>query len=201
MNRSKYLALLFCVPGVLLLSAVIPVQKKYALSDNHSIVINGTSNLHDWSEQVGTVTGDASGTINKDKSFDLAEINIKMDVSSIKSTKGAIMDNNTYKALKADKHPYIIYMLKQPVKVILPGSGKKTIFTKGRLTIAGITRDANMTVTLVMRDSGKFIFEGSQVLKMTDYGIVPPTALLGSLKTGNEITITFKSEFKAMIKK
>lgn len=200
MNRNKCGVSLVFVAGTLLLSAIIPVKKNYDLSGNHSVVINGTSNLHDWSEVVETVTGNASGTMNKDQSLNLEQINIKMDVYSIKSTQGSVMDNNTYKALKADKNPYILYALKQPVQAIPPGA-KKTVPVKGRLTVAGITRDANMTVILVMLDSGKFTFEGTQVLRMTDYGIVPPTALLGTLKTGNEITIKFKSEFIAMIKK
>lgn len=201
MSRNKYLLLIGFLIGVLLLSAIAPSKKIYTLSNNHVVMINGTSNLHDWVEQAGKVTGNASGIINKDKSFDLVEVNIKAEVYAIKSTKGSVMDNNTYKALKADKNPYIIYTLKQPVKSILLDSENKTILTNGRLTIAGVTRDANMLVKLVMLNSGKLTFEGSHVLQMTDYGIEPPTALLGTLKTGNEITITFKSDFIAIIKK
>lgn len=201
MSRNKYLLLIGFLIGVLLLSAIAPSKKIYTLCNNHVVMINGSSNLHDWFEQAGKVTGNASGIINKDKSLDLVEVNIKVDVYSIKSAKGNVMDNNTYKALKADKNPYIIYTLKQPIKAIFTSSEKKSVLTKGYLTIGGVTRDANMLVKLVMLNSGKLTFEGSHVLQMTDYGIEPPTALLGTLKTGNEITITFKSEFIAIIKK
>lgn len=34
-------------------------------------------------------------------------------------------------------------------------------------------------------------FEGTQKLLMTDYGIDPPTALMGTMRTGNEITVAF----------
>jgi hypothetical protein len=29
---------------------------------------------------------------------------------------------------------------------------------------------------------------------MTDYGVSPPTAMLGTIKTGNDITVSFSSK-------
>jgi hypothetical protein len=52
-----------------------------------------------------------------------------------------------------------------------------------------------MQVKVFMPSTGQLAFEGSQTIKMTDYGITPPTALFGTLKTGDEITITFKTNF------
>lgn len=148
-----------CISGIVLLSAIIPQQKKYTLSRNHTFKINGTSNLHDWSEVIETVNGNAVIAINKDQSFNLETLTLKMDVYSIKSTRGDIMDNNTYKALKADKNPYIMYTLKQPVRAIRMGSGKKVILAKGQLTIAGVLKETNMTVSLIMLDSGRFTID------------------------------------------
>ena len=36
---------------------------------------------------------------------------------------------------------------------------------------------------------------GAQQVKMTDYGVDPPTALFGVLKTGDAITISFNTTF------
>jgi hypothetical protein len=46
-----------------------------------------------------------------------------------------------------------------------------------------------------MPQKGVMEFEGTQAIKMTDYSVNPPTALFGALKTGNDITITFKTDF------
>jgi len=139
--------------------------------------------------------GDGAVSWNADESFDLEVIHIKMDVHSIKSDMGSIMNNNTYKALKADANPEITFTLTDPVKSIQCKPNEKTISAKGNLTIAGVTKPVDMQIKASMQEQSKLAFEGSLAIQMTDYGIKPPVALFGTLKTGNEITITFKTNF------
>jgi polyisoprenoid-binding protein YceI len=180
--------------AVLSICATNPVIDKYLLSKDYTVTILGTSNLHNWNETVGIVSGDGSVTWNADGSFDLDAINLKMQVNSIKSDMGSMMNNNTYKALKADNNPEIIFTLTEPIKSIKEGSGT-TISAKGTLTIAGKAQPITMAVKVSIQNHNLLSFVGSQTIKMTDYGISPPTALLGTLRTGNEITINFKTAF------
>jgi len=53
-----------------------------------------------------------------------------------------------------------------------------------------------MKAKVNMQGKSKLIFEGSQPISMSDYGISAPTALFGTLKTGNDITINFKVSFQ-----
>jgi len=39
---------------------------------------------------------------------------------------------------------------------------------------------------------GTVIAKGSVPIKMTDYGIKPPTALFGRLKTGDDVKVNFE---------
>jgi polyisoprenoid-binding protein YceI len=178
-----------------LISAVNPKDDIYTLSKDYSVTINGTSNLHNWNESVGTVTGSGTVNWNSDGSFNLEVISIKMEVLSIKSDVGGAMNNNTYKALKADANPEIIFTLSIPVKSIKTDSAANTISASGNMTIAGVTKPVVMQVKAFMPQKGVMEFEGSQIIMMSDYGVKPPTALLGMLKTGNAITITFKTNF------
>jgi polyisoprenoid-binding protein YceI len=171
------------------------VKNQYVLAKDYSVSIHGTSNLHAWDETVGLVSGKGTVTPNSDGSSTLEDIDIKMEVRSIRSNKGAVMNNNTYKALKADVYPQIIFSISSPVKSIQTNAVGKTVTVKGNLTIAGVTKPVNLQVKIVMQPQGRLLFEGSQSIKMTDYNIKPPTALLGTLKTGNEITIRFKTSF------
>jgi hypothetical protein len=41
----------------------------------------------------------------------------------------------------------------------------------------------------------KITIDGEQRVKMTDYNIDPPTVFFGMIKTGNIITISFKTTF------
>jgi polyisoprenoid-binding protein YceI len=171
-----------------------PTGNKYTLSQGYTVGIHGTSNLHDWDEKVQTVTGNSNITWNADGSFDLNTLNITMDVHSIKSTEGSIMNNNTYKALKADTYPNILFALIAPVKSISAGPKGQDITAKVYLTIAGATRAVDMTVSAIAQGHN-VTFEGSKTILMTDFNIKPPVALFGTLKTGDEITIHFKGSF------
>jgi len=187
--------LLLVAIAVLSICAANPESNKYLLSKDYTVTILGTSNLHNWNETVGTVFGDGSATWNADGSFDLDAINLKMQVNSIKSDMGSIMNNNTYKALKEDHNPQIVFTLNTPVKSIKAGAIVTTVSAKGTLTIAGVTKNIDMLIKVAAPNHGYLTFEGSQTVKMTDYGISPPTALLGTLRTGNDITINFKTVF------
>jgi len=186
---------LLVIIATLSICATTPDINRYLLSKNYTVTILGTSNLHNWNETVGTVFGDGSVTWNADGSFDLDAINLKMQVSSIKSDMGSIMNNNTYKALKADNNPEIVFTLNTPVKSIKAGETATTVSAKGTLTIAGATKTIDMIIKVSAPNHGYLTFEGSQTIKMTDYGISPPTALLGTLRTGDDITINFKTVF------
>jgi polyisoprenoid-binding protein YceI len=194
-NMNSLRMNLVVVGAILLISATISVSNNYTLAKDYTVTIHGTSNLHDWDETVGTVSGEGAVIWNSDGSFDLNTITIKMEVHSIKSTEGSMMNNNTYKALKADADPEIVFALSTPLKSIEGNASGKALLAKGKLTIAGITNPIDMQVKVSMQGHDKMAFEGSQTIKMTDYGINPPTALFGTLKTGNILTISFKTNF------
>lgn len=167
----------------------------YTLTKDYTVTINGTSNLHNWDETVETVAGQGTVSWNSDGSFDLQALNLKMEVNSIKSDMGSVMNNNTYRALKADAHPEITLVLNSPVKSIKPQSGEATIYANANLSIAGVTHTITIRVKILVLKPGMLTFEGSQVINMTDYGVQSPTALFGTLKTGPDITINFKTNF------
>ena len=192
---KKLINFLLMVGSIAILSADAPVNKKYSLIKGHTVSIHGTSNLHDWDEKVCTVNGNGLVLWNSDGTFDLLAMNIKMEVHSIKSTEGSVMNNNTYKALKADSNPEITFTLVAPVKSISAVAGKHNITAKVNLAIAGVTKPVDIAVTATAQPHGNIEFEGAKTIKMTDFGIKPPVALFGTMKTGDEITIHFKTVF------
>lgn len=190
MKRFRNIALL----GFTLVSFLCSAQKSYVLSSNYQVKILGTSNLHSWDETVGTTSGYGVVNWNNDGSFDLDAIKIVMDVHSIKS-ESSIMSGKTYTALKADANPKITFELTNPFKAIKANANGTIISAIGKLTIAGVTKNVVIQVTIISLTKTELVIQGSEVIKMTDYGISPPTALFGTLKTGDEITLDFKTTF------
>jgi len=187
--------MLFLVPVALLISADEPAKNTYILTRDYAVTIDGTSNLRDWQEKVGEVTGDMTATVNEDKSIALRAIRISMKVLSIKSNIGRAMDNKTYEALKASAYPEILFTVSAPVRLVQVRDCQAAIPVRGELALAGISKPMIMLVKTFAISQGVLQFEGSQTIKMSDYGVRPPTALFGTMRAGPDITIHFKTNF------
>jgi polyisoprenoid-binding protein YceI len=64
--------------------------------------------------------------------------------------------------------------------------------TRGKLTIAGVTRDVTMQISGTRDSGGMYFLTGQLPIRMSDYGIKPPTAMMGTIKTGNDVKVTFR---------
>jgi len=95
------------------------------------------------------------------------------------------MDKNAYAALKTDKNKEISFQL------ISSKINGKTIQCSGMLTIAGTTKQTEVQVTYAVLSDGRLQFKGSKQITMTDYNVEPPSFMFGSVKTGNQITVSF----------
>lgn len=155
------------------------------------ITISGTSSLHDWTSSTSKITASGDLTVEKGVLVDIPSLQLSIPVTSIKSEKGKMMDNKTYTALLSDQYPNITFKL-QAVNAIDTNGNDIKIKASGLLTIAGQAKTVQLTATAKSDGNGNFSFSGSKALKMTDFGVAPPTALLGTLKTGDDITVSFK---------
>lgn len=186
--------------NILLLGLMIGCSRLFAQDaavnpKDFQVTIHGSSNLHDWTETAERVTGHGSITKRNDGSFDLKELTIEVDVLSIKSTEGGIMNSKTYQALKAGKYPRITFTLAGPLK-LFPGKGEGYVMkASGNLFIAGVTRPVNVLAKVFEGGGGEVSVEGMQKINMSDYGIDPPTAMMGMLKVRDAISIYFKASF------
>ncbi|NNM10248.1 MAG: YceI family protein [Flavobacteriaceae bacterium] len=157
-----------------------------------SFVIQGTSSLHDW-EMISNACNGKLEYNDGDNSINLEHINIKVGVTTLKSGK-RIMDKKCYNALKHENYPNIIYRFKKINSISKNGNSKFKASLNGSLDIAGVVKPVNIDVDIELKD-GILNIKGSKPMKMTDYDVEPPTALLGTLKTGNDITIVFNLNF------
>jgi polyisoprenoid-binding protein YceI len=97
------------------------------------------------------------------------------------------LDAYMHKALMVSEHPDIVFRLVrfEPRQ----GGGLKGI---GNLKIAGVVREVALDVT-TERKNATLSVRGQVVLLMTDFGIKPPVALMGMLKTDPKVTVTFET--------
>lgn len=129
--------------------------------------------------------------VGKGKISDLSLLEFTVPVTSLKS-EHKTMDNNTYKALKANTHPDIAYTLSSAT-VTPVNATTFTIKTRGKLTIAGTTRETDVDATAKLNPDNSISVSGSKKLRMTDYGVTPPKVMM--IKTGNDLTVSYQLRF------
>jgi polyisoprenoid-binding protein YceI len=170
---------------------------RVAIAPTSKLWIEGTSNLHDWScrtqELNATIQVDASaaGPIAAVLPKALKHLEVNVPAKSLKCGKGA-MDNNLYKALNADAVPDIIYTMSS----FEPAAGETkdnfALKAVGTLSVSGKEQNVTIEVTATRLPDGTIKATGMVPVKMTDFGIKPPTAIFGRLKTGDDVKVNFE---------
>ncbi len=157
---------------------------------NSNLTIFGTSNIHDWDMKAEKLSGVAVFKMEDGKLSGVDKLNFSVEVESLKSGKSG-MDKNTYNALNSKSHKSISYTLSKVNKVTETGNNTFIIETTGNLKIAGETKMIPIKFTAITSEN-KVTLSGKVDLNMTHYKIDPPKALMGTIKTGEEVTIDFE---------
>lgn len=168
----------------------IYAQTKYSSKNNITMSVSGTSTMHDWvmkstsGDCVATFTEDAKGSLT-----DVTAFTFTVSSKALKSGKDG-MDKNAYKALKADKNPTITATLKS-ADVVAKDAKNYTIKAVVKLTIAGKTLETDLIAQAKHINDNSYSITGDKKISMKDYGMEPPSFMLGAVKTGNDVTIHF----------
>ena len=188
------LALAGCVGA----SAAAGAQAARPLAiDTARVTIAGTSNIHAYTASTTTVRvtravlgSGVAGAAFWDaivKPGALEAFEVAIPAAQLTSPKEGL-DKNMHKALKVQEHADITFGL----TALEPGATAGTLKARGVLRIAGVERDVVLDLTTERREASLTV-KGKVNLLMTDYGIKPPTAMLGMLKTDPKVTVTFET--------
>lgn len=150
--------------------------------------INGTSNLHDWESYITRI--DFKGTFQSrgQDIVSVSDVELRIPVESIESSKGNLMDKKTYGAFDSDKNPNIIYKLASAV-VSIDDNQNVRIEAGGTLSMAGVSQPVSIIVTGKKLPSGELHLVVNRKLKMTQFNMDPPSAMLGTITVGDEVSL------------
>jgi hypothetical protein len=120
----------------------------------------------------------------------VSSIEVRVGVTGLRSGKDGL-DKNMYKALLAEKHPQIRFVMTS--YELADGETPETlaIDARGTLSVAGVEKEIRLPVKAT-REGDAVRLLGSVPLLMTQFGIKPPTMMMGALKTRDEVTIHFE---------
>lgn len=182
--------------GILLMTTSAHVQQSERFTaESTTIVIAGTSTLHDWEMKSTKGTCNVQFTYNNAGAISgITSLSFSTPAEGLKSGKSA-MDNNAYKALKTDQYKDITFTMTSGTVTPLDAN-TYNIKTKGKLTIAGTSRDVELTTTAKAAPDKTLTCTGNYKLGMKDYNVTPPSFMMGAVKTGNDITISYTLKLK-----
>lgn len=187
--KTQFGALLTFLLVLCNFNTLVAQESKVILAESKLKVL-GTSNVHDWEIEAKAMSGKSTMTIDAGDLKAIKSLDFAVEVEQLKSGKSG-MDNNTFKALNSKTYKTINFKIVSVTKITKTAENNFTVETQGDLTVSGVTKRINQTF-LVKLAGKKATFSGKTKIDMTVYGIKPPTALMGTIKTGKDVTVDFK---------
>ncbi len=185
-NFKERMSIIMMTMLLLVIASFTNAQVKYSTKDDLNLLVSGTSTLHDW--DMKAAKGDCVAVFNLNAGGDitaLTSLTVNVPAEALKSEHSG-MDKNAYKALKVDKAPIISYKLTSATI-----AGNNTIKCVGKLTIAGATRDAEIAATYKVNADKSISVSGKKNISMKEFSMEPPSFMMGTIKTGNDIVLKF----------
>jgi polyisoprenoid-binding protein YceI len=195
--QARSYRFLLCVLMVLasLLSGAqrATAQVRLTLDDESQLWIEGSSSVNTFTCDAGTIDGTGFFETQTSPGSREAIAEVTVPVRQFDCGKSR-MNQDLYDALKAEAHPQIRFRLSK-AELAAPatdtGAYPLPLHVTGKLTIAGAERPVTLAVQGQQQPNGTYRATGSLPLLMSDFGIDPPTALLGLIKAHDKITVRF----------
>jgi hypothetical protein len=204
-NRRISLTALGCTVAIGLYAVALTAATSQEASPSplrlvsNRVSLAGTSNIHAYTASSTAARivrlQLASGVLGPDvweqilKPGALEAFEISIPAATLSSPKEGL-DKNMHKALKVTEHPEITFRLSR-LETTEPSGVIRVV---GILKIAGVEREVTLALK-TQRTETNFTVTGEVPLLMTDFGITPPKAMLGMLKTDPKVTVTFETVF------
>jgi len=156
------------------------------------VSVRGTSSMHDW--EVAVEKYEVEFLLKHSDNGKISISNIRAAFSGASVTSdNSIMTGKARDALKVKEHPEIVFISDKAENVVR-SEGKISGTLIGKLSLGGVSKSIDIVFTGNIKGDSIHI-TGSEEVNMADYGIKPPTALLGTLKTGEKVTIELQLIF------
>jgi polyisoprenoid-binding protein YceI len=189
----KMSARMLLVLGLLALTTLTRAQDYVLSKTGSNVEVTGSSSLHNWKMDLTAYTSGFNLVKEGNAVKNISNVNFSCKVKDLKSESN-LMDRKAYDALKADKSPEIKF-IGTSVSDLVTNNQKFTGKVKGNLTLAGQTREVVMPFSGTISSNNSISIQATASMLMSEYGITPPTAIMGTLKTGDKISVNFSLEY------
>jgi len=190
---------IIAMSAIAIASAVAGAQAntvRMQLQPGSEISFTGTSSLHGFTCKTTQFEAQLSldpayATNLEDLERPIGAVNVTIPVRTLDCGNRGLQAN-MLKALKADQNATISFRLDTyQVDAASRTADAFTAQAVGSLTIAGQQRPVQLRVRGERHPDGAVRARGERDLLMSDFGIRPPSMMLGAVKTGDRVVVKF----------
>ena len=187
-----------------------------AVGPRSTLYLNGTSNVASWRCTGRTLQGGMTvaapiakinGVIDRvedgnigpwmanpvEGRFPQPELDLTIPIDTLRCTGGGPMERDMNRALKADRFPSIAFHFEGLRSGITHDidSHEYRATIAGQLSLAGVNRSISFPSAVQRISATQFRVEAEMPVRMTEFGIAPPTALFGMIKAADSLIVRF----------
>jgi polyisoprenoid-binding protein YceI len=156
------------------------------------IWVEGTSSVRSFTCEAAAV----GGTLQADgAALDVAKLEravrdaeVVVDATALDCRNGT-MNGHMRKALKVTEHGTISFRLTD--YAVVAAGAETQVTLNGRLHIAGKQQPISATAVATPAADGAIRVKGSHTIKMTDFGVKPPSLMMGAMKVHDPVKLNF----------
>lgn len=172
-------------------SAAPPIE----LSSSSRLWVSGTSTVRSFECAAKTLDAKVEAAMADAISAVLAgergvgAVELRVPAADLDCNNGT-MNGHMYKAIKSAEHPNIVFRLAS-YEVERAEAGV-VLTMRGTLALGGADRPIVLNARAVPAHDGQLKVTGAYELNMKDYGLKPPTLMLGTLKVNEKVNVQFE---------
>lgn len=171
------------IAGMFAITAFAPAPRNLSLGKESRLWLDGTSTVRSFKCSASKVNVTAVGEPTAQPAEIVKSASLTVPVAALDCGNNT-MNGHMRKALKADQFADISWTM---TSYEVQGTN---VTIDGKLTIAGKENPIELKGTGSV-ENGTVRFKGSKQFKMTEYGIKPPSLMLGTMKVGEAVTVSF----------
>lgn len=172
------------------------LQKTYHIGKKSILKLEGKTNVNgftcDCNEEFPPQQFTVEQALDGSTNTEFRAASLKLKIKSL-DCGNALMNKDLQKALNAANYPHITIELKkvEQAKCNRLTELKDWVQLKAltRITLNNVSREYWLNITAKKMATDHYRFIGSKSLKMTDFCVKPPVAMMGMIKVQDDITI------------
>ena len=194
MMRSKVLTTLALAMLLPALTAATRLGAPLDLQPESRLWVAGTSTVRSFQCQAGAFdakveSGGAdavAAVLAGQKAVSTVEVTVPAEKLDCRN---GTMNEHLRKAIKAKEFPTVVFRASSYDLARVSDSVAVTL--NGSLTLGGVEKPITVKAFAKSGDNGTLIVSGTREVRMTEFGLKPPTLMLGTMKVDEKITVGF----------